>query len=296
NTITLVTVSNNHFIALLAVLAKSIDANHLSDEFVDMYIVDDNISFRNKQKLQRSIINPRLKVIWVAMEEVLARGKNALPNDSSSFPLSVYIRLCLPNFLPARLEKAIYLDADTLVLEEIAKLWRIEMGDKMIAGVVDRAKVVSSNWGGIKNYKELGLSEDIKYFNSGVLIINLKEWRINNITETLFKCLKANKKWLNFPDQYGLNVVFANQWFELDHRWNCIPFSDEKHPYIIHFIGRKPIFKEYDYNEEYKRLFFNYLELTEWKDFRQKSELSRLAKKLYNKSIKKLKSIFQTNG
>jgi len=127
-----------------------------------------------------------------------------------------------------------------------------------------------------------------------LLLINLEEWRRKNITERVFKCIKENQEWLNFPDQYGLNVVFANQWYELDYRWNCVPMSTEKQPFIIHFIGRKPIFKGYNYNEQYKQLFFSYLKLTEWRNFKQKSEFDRLAKKLFNKGVKKFKNIFPT--
>jgi lipopolysaccharide biosynthesis glycosyltransferase len=290
-TISLVSVCDNHFISLLAALAKSIDVNHRSDELIHYYIVDDNISLRNKQRLERSLANPLLKIIWVSMSDVLAQMNGSLPNDNSSFPLSVYMRLILPFFLPEDVKKVIYLDVDMLVLEDVAKLWHTDIANKIVAGVVDRSQVVSSSWGGIKNYKELGLLEDTKYFNTGLMLINLDEWKREKITERVFKCIKENQKWLNFPDQYGLNVVFANQWHELDRRWNCVPMANEENPFLIHFIGRKPIFKGYNYNEKYKQFFFSYLKLTEWKDFKQKSEFDRLAKKLFNKGVKKLKSI-----
>ena len=67
---------------------------------------------------------------------------------------------------------------------------------------------------------------------------------------------------LIFPINMGLNVIFANQWFELDHRWNTFATLNEKDPYIIHFIGRKPIYSSYENNESYATDFFSYLQLT----------------------------------
>jgi len=87
------------------------------------------------------------------MDDAVGQGSN-LPNDKSSFPLSIYIRLFLPFFLPQHVKKAIYLDADMLVLEDVAKLWNTDIGEKIVAGVVDRSQVVSSSWGGIQNYRE----------------------------------------------------------------------------------------------------------------------------------------------
>jgi lipopolysaccharide biosynthesis glycosyltransferase len=290
--ITLITVADNYFIPLLAALTKSIDVNHRSDELIDYYIVDDDISPVNKRRLQEGLKNPKLNIIWVAMNEALPPSY-PLPLDNSSFPYSIFVRLCLPFFIPEEVERIIYLDADMLVLEDISTLWYTNIGEHTIAGVVDRSEVVSSEWGGIKNYKELGLPPETKYFNTGVLLINLEQWRSENRTQRLLQCISENGSYLNFPDQYALNVVFANEWYELDRRWNSFPMIPVEDPFLIHFIDRKPIFKRYDYSAKYKELFFHYLDQTDWKNYKLRSEFSRLSKKAYDMAVKKLKKAFQ---
>ena len=82
--------------------------------------------------------------------------------------------------------------------------------------------------------------------------MNPKKWRELNSTERILKCVKENSKYTNFPDQYGLNVVFADEWLELDTKWNCYAVSEEPNPYLIHFIGVKPMYSSYSYNPDYK--------------------------------------------
>lgn len=271
---------------MLAALLKSIEINHSSAEKIDYYLVGDEVSEKNKQKLDESIDKDLISIQWLKMSEITPKGLK-LPLDYSSFPLNIYIRLFIPYFIPVHIEKVIYLDVDMIVLEDISKLWNTILGDKVIAGVTDRSGVVSNEWLGIKNYKELGISPDTKYYNSGLLLINPKQWRKLNITGKIISCIQDNIKFADFPDQYGLNVVFADQWLELDPRWNCQAMLAAENPFIIHFTGRKPIYRSYDYNLSYKDQFYKYLRQTGWNNYKPLGEYRRLLKKIYNKFEKK---------
>ncbi|WP_069659966.1 glycosyltransferase family 8 protein [Arcticibacter eurypsychrophilus] len=284
--ITVVTVCDNHYAVLLAALLKSIEVNYKADSAINLYIVEDGLIKQNKDKIIGSVSKDVFHIYWLKLSEIIP-DKSNLPLDASSFPLNVYARLFIPHFISPLLEKVIYLDVDMIMEEDIQELWKIDLQDKVIGGVVDRSGVVSSTWGGISNYKELGLSPDTKYFNSGLLILNPKKWRELNCTERILKCVNENKKYTNFPDQYGLNVVFADQWLQLDSKWNCYAVSKEPNPYLIHFIGIKPIYSSYAYNEDYKNRFYHYLQLTQWNGFKPHNSYKRLLKKLYNKLIKK---------
>jgi lipopolysaccharide biosynthesis glycosyltransferase len=285
--VSIVTVCDNHFVILLAALIKSIELNHKSEERIDFYIVEDNLTIDNKTKLIKSIGSGKVSFKWLKMKDVVPKDIK-LPLDDSSFPLNVYVRLFIPYFIPQNLEKVIYLDVDMIVLEDISKLWNIDMEDRIIAGVVDRSEVISCTWCGINNYKELSFNPESKYFNSGLLVIKPIEWRKQNIAQKVIDCINKYQQYAYFPDQYGLNVIFIDQWKELDKRWNNSSLEVEKHPFIIHFAGRKPIYKSYDFNMEYQKIFYEYLHLTEWKNYKPVSEIIRLLKKLYNKVEKKM--------
>src|SRR5690606_12610757 len=177
-------------------------------------------------------------------------------------PICAYIRLCAPYFLPKHIKRAIYLDVDMIVMKDISHLWNVDIGNYVIGAAIDRADKVSTPRGGIPNYKELGIPDESKYFNSGLLIIDLEAWRNMNATQLVINAIRDNYQYVTFSDQYGLNVVFANNWFELDPNWNRYPQESHKKPFLIHFTGMKPIFKSYDFNAEYKRVYYEILQST----------------------------------
>jgi len=288
DTITLVLVCDNHLVVMLGVLLKSIERNHIGKEFINIYIVNDGINKINIDKVNRSISSHKIRLIWKTLKQAIPMGVS-LPLDRTSFPVCAYARICAPYFLPKHIKKAIYLDVDMLVLEDINQLWNINIGNYTIAAVLDRSEKVSSPWGGIKNYMELGMNPDSKYFNSGLLIINLEKWRSENATELVIKAVNDNSGYVTFADQYGLNIVFINNWFELNSKWNSYSQNDIEDPYLIHFTGMKPIFKGYNYNEKYKDIFYNYIKLTPWSDFKPQSDYMRFVKKFWNVLIKKMR-------
>lgn len=285
--ITIAIVSDDHYVILLAALLKSIEINHHSMEKIEVFVIDDGISKSNKEKILASISSPLLSINWVKMKDIIPDNIK-LPTDNSSFPLNIYARLFIPYFISKDIEKVIYLDVDMLVLDDIFNLWNIDIENDILAAVVDRVKTVSNSWGGIKNYKELGIAPETKYFNSGLLLINPIRWRNSDITRKVINCVEENKEYAGYPDQYGLNVVLANKWLELDPLWNNYSIYEENDPKIIHFIGRKPIYKTYSSNPEYKEEFYKYLNLTAWKNFKEISEPRRYLKKILNVLTKKI--------
>lgn len=287
--ITLITVCDNNLVMMLAALLTSIEQNHTSSEKIDLYIVDDAINEKNKKKLNAVV--GKMNVIWKKLSDVFPNHLK-IPLDKTTFPANVYARLCIPYFIDPDVDKAIYLDVDMIVLEDISKLWHTDIGNFNLAAVTDRSEVVSSPWGGIKNYSELGLNPNSKYLNAGMLVLKPKMWRKLNLTEKAFRVRIENINVMTWGDQYCINVVFNENWFVLDRRWNSFAQENIENPYLIHFTGIKPIFKSYTGNKRYKEIFFDYLNKTEWTGFKQKSTLFRLSlagKKL----LKKIMMIFR---
>ncbi|MBV8885384.1 MAG: hypothetical protein JO235_15515, partial [Chroococcidiopsidaceae cyanobacterium CP_BM_RX_35] len=133
--------------------------------------------------------------------------------------------------------------------------------------------------------KELGISSDCKYFNAGVLVINLKKWRAENMSEKVIEYVIKNPKFILWADQDGLNPVLAGKWNMLNPRWNQqssihdfsfwkdSPFSEEMyndvvhHPYIIHFSAPYKPWNSLKAHPS-KHLFFQYLDMTAWSGWR----------------------------
>ncbi len=282
-TISIVLASDNHYAVLIAALIKSIEIKHLSDELLSFTIIDGGISKKNKEKLQNSINTKTTTLSWVKPNDIIP-AEITIPVDGSTYPLSAYLRLFAPYAVGLNCKKLIYMDVDMIVYEDISKLYHVDIGD-FAAGAVQDDFLIAKN--AIPNYQELNIPADTKYFNSGLLLINTEKWIASNVIDNVIKCLITNRKHVNYPDQYALNVVLSNEWYELDRVWNCSAVLDfPSEPVIVHFLNVKPIFKSCDAKEEYKKDFFRLLSLTAFNDFKPIADYQRWLKKVFTKAKK----------
>jgi len=103
-----------------------------------------------------------------------------------------------------------------------------------------------------------------------------------NATQLVMNAVDQNSEFADYPDQYGFNVVFANNSFELDPRWNNFAENINTDPFIIHFSGLKPLFKGYNFNMDYKDLFYELLKETPWTEYSPRSSFRSQTKKMLN--------------
>ena len=291
DTIRIVMASDNNYAILIAALLKSVETNHITGEPLEFYIISDGIRKVNMRRISDTI-NPKIsRIIWLDKNEIVPPDVQ-LPLDNSGFPLTTYLRVFATSVVPVGTEKLIYLDVDMIVQDDISKLWHVDIGDCVVGAVQDLAKIVGSDWGGIPNWQALGMKKEAKYFNAGLLLINVKKWWEEDVTTEFIKCMEVNRKHVNMVDQYGLNVVLHNRWFELDKRWNSFSAAELPDPYLIHFLDVKPIFSTYRHSDKYKQEFYRYLSYTPWKSFKPRSGNYILMVKARNKIKKKLSRIF----
>lgn len=279
--ITVVCVCDNHYAILLAALIKSVESNHQTSEKLNFYVVEDGVSEKNKQRITSSVNPEMITINWLAMADCLPKDAK-LPVDRSNLPLNIYARLFIPYFIPKTIKKVIFLDVDMIMLEDISRLWNTDLEGNIVGAVQDQFIQIVSRWGGVANYEELGIPADNKYFNSGLMVMDIEKWEAADITNRVIKCVSDYKEHAFFPDQYGLNAILASSWKVLDPLWNRFAYSEEERPFLIHFTGRKPIYKSYEFSEKYKAIFYSYLNMTGWKNFKPIGETSRYLKKINN--------------
>ena len=285
DTISIAVASDNFYAILIAALLKSIDLNHKSGEHIDFYIIDDGISSKAKKRIQTIADPSRITIIWVTGKQLIPENMH-IPVDTSGFPLTTYLRIFVPYLAGARLDKILYLDVDIILRDDVSKLWNMDIGDNIIGASQDVGLTFDCEWGGVPNYKSLGLAGDTKYFNAGVELINAKKWREENISTVVITALIEYKDHVRLGDQYGLNVALANKWQEMGPNWNWFAYKADEGAALIHFLDIKPIFDTYNSQESLKQEFFKYLDMTPWKGFKPISGRNRRIRKIYNK-IKK---------
>src|SRR6516165_5662678 len=109
----------------------------------------------------------------VAMTRMLPRSPRYVVE--TAFPL------LLSDLLPEFVERVLFLDPDTLVLDDVATIWETDVSDSALAAVADQAIPLCSSPRGVKDWSSFGIPETAPYFNAGVMLINLTRWRRLNI-------------------------------------------------------------------------------------------------------------------
>jgi lipopolysaccharide biosynthesis glycosyltransferase len=151
------------------------------------------------------------------------------------YTVAIYFRLFIPNMFP-QLDKAIYLDADMVILEDVAKLYDIDLHDNLLGGVSD---AIIASRKEFRDYAELGcgIYPYTRYFNSGMMLMNLdamREFDLEGKFEFLFNTYGFETV---CPDQDYLNVICKDRVLYLDEGWDkmAIDGNYKGRPMIVHY-------------------------------------------------------------
>lgn len=201
----------------LATMLHSLLANVDSGVSIRLYLIDGGFTARTRRQLTDLVERHPLPVSisWVSTDlSEFAR----LPTLPYLSPVS-YARLKLPGLLPD-VDRAIYVDADLVVQGDVLELWQTDVGEAPIGAVQDFGVPTVSAPYGIRAYDELELEPTRKYFNSGVLLIDMTTWRKQHLSERALQYLNEYSDELQIADQEALNVAVQDQWHRLDPTWN----------------------------------------------------------------------------
>jgi len=123
--------------------------------------------------------------------------------------VETYYRFFIPKILP-ELERVIYIDGDTVIIGDISELWNEYLEDGIVAGVVQ-------NPGDPEEHLKIFGSKYYRYFNAGVLLLKLEEFKKLYTLETLpamivdlYEKFKSNNV-LWCADQEVLNYLFNGE-------------------------------------------------------------------------------------
>lgn len=236
----LVTIDKN-YIPPLSVMLNSYGDVHKDTE-THLYIAyssltEDDICFLRQVAEHNGIIlhDIRIKEQWFAGTPVLER----LPEES-------FYRLLAFRYLPQEVHRCLYLDPDIIIRHSILSLYYMEMGDHYIAA--------ASHTYGAKNklnLLRLGLFENKRYINSGIMLMNLDAIRRDFTLESILKSLNENIQKLFMGDQDLINILFGRNVLLIDeriynldertfrHYKDSFHLQDvEKQTAIIHYNGK----------------------------------------------------------
>lgn len=248
--------TDKNYIPYCKTVMLSVTENLSSDNKAHFYIINDGLSFNEKRVLKS--LNADITYIDIDSSTLDMFNDIEIPSYISKMS---FARLLLPEFLPD-IEKIIYLDIDTLVVDDISKLYNTDLGENYLGGVEDVNKTLLS--------QTLDIDND-KYINAGVLLMSLKNLRNLNIKNML---PKLNFEKYKLGDQDLINDIFRDKIQLLSPRWNMhhnfhfhlpkfVPedfedFNDScLNPSIIHFVGKNKPWQKNSTNP-YTNLYLEY--------------------------------------
>ena len=176
---------------------------------------------------------------------------------------SIYLRIFIPSLFP-NYDKVLYLDADIVVIDDIAKLYFEDIGDNLLGAITD--DVINTNET-FTNYSAsvLGLDNG-KYFNSGILVMNLNGLRKDKIEEKFVHLLSNYNFDTIAPDQDYLNYLCRGKVKFIHKGWDKMPIEDktfvDEPLHLVHYnMFQKPWLYE---NVLYEEHFWDYAQKTEF--------------------------------
>lgn len=149
-----------------------------------------------------------------------------------------YGRLLLVDFIDE--DQVLYLDSDLIIEEDVLTVDKFDFQGNILAAVGGGKFRYTL---GHKFYiNQLGIDPDLDYFNDGVMLLNLREWRTRNIKDQCLKIAGLYPMELPSHDQSLLNITCMGKFAKLPSSFNCEwgpggarPEVSEK--MILHFIG-----------------------------------------------------------
>ena len=144
--------------------------------------------------------------------------------DNPRLGVEAFYKTLIPLVLPDDVERAIYLDCDTIVLGDVNELWTVDFGEQYLAAVQDAWIPYLSSVEGVARWKELGYSAEAPLFNSGLMVLNLQKLRADSIPTLAHNYASRFKEKMNrFGDQEVFNALLGGRWKPLDLTWNLVP-------------------------------------------------------------------------
>ncbi|KAL0419943.1 UNVERIFIED_CONTAM: putative galacturonosyltransferase-like 4 [Sesamum radiatum] len=186
--------------------------------------------------------------LWVRHEaEVLSRLKSTFPylsfkvytfdakrvrglisksiRQALDQPLN-YARIYLGEILPQEVKRLIYLDSDIVMVDNVAKLWGVDLKENVLAAP-EYCHANFTRYFSQEFWSDSELSRTFEgrqpcYFNTGVMVVDVEKWRNGNYTQKVedWMVVRKQKRIYHLGSLPPFLLVLAGNIEPIDHRWN----------------------------------------------------------------------------
>lgn len=201
-------ITDDNYVIPTVVAITSAIKNKCKNAKYNFFIINSNISDYHKNKI-KELENNEIGVNINFIDADINKYKNL--NVHTHVPVTALLKFDLPNLL--NLNKVLYLDGDIIVKKCLKDFYNLNIENYYLAAIRDM--------GGELTQKFNEKIEVDKYFNSGVLLLNLEKIRNENLFDILVKTKAEHPEW-KCMDQDVMNYVMGSKALWADLKYNCM--------------------------------------------------------------------------
>ncbi len=269
--------SNDGYARHLAASMCSLFDNNQREETIRVYILSNRLSKGNLEHFQAITEKYGREMVVIELGDVRSRFPYEI--DTGVFDVSTMSRFFMAEMIPESEDRILYLDCDTIVVDSLAGMWEEPLDGYAVAAVMEPTV-------GSMIKAPIGLEKDDAYYNAGVLLINLAEWRTDNVQQELIEYYRQKGGKLFANDQDTINGALKNRIKTLEPKYNFFtnlryfPYSSlvlrtgayatvtrkqfetaKKNPALLHYLGDERPWKAGNLNP-YRKHYEKYLAMT----------------------------------
>ena len=201
--------SDDGYAHVLAASIISLMDNNKDTDGLQIHILDCGLREESKKKITQMCRSYGVSTEYVHVGNI---SKNInIDMNMQRWPQSALARLFMPSLLH-NLDKVLYLDCDTVICGSLSELWETDLNGY-------HAAMVSDGHNGYLR-KQMGISPDGEYFNSGMILASLERWRQSGIEKQFIEFIVSQNGYVQFADQPVINAVLDGRIRALSLKYN----------------------------------------------------------------------------
>jgi lipopolysaccharide biosynthesis glycosyltransferase len=205
---------DQNFTTPVYVLLTSIFTNNASYH-ISFHVIAEGLDKITKDDISLFVEKNNGSISYYSVEKKVVQ-QFILSKDAPHVTSATYYRLFFPELVSESINYLLYLDTDIIVIGDLGRLFQTSLSPFPLGAVAD-PKIIKR--------PDLGIDNGGGYFNAGVLLIDLKEWKRQRVTEKTVEFLNSSGEKIVLGDQDALNFVLANNWHKLQRCYN-VTFYD----------------------------------------------------------------------
>lgn len=262
--------SDDVYAEFVTIALVSLLENNKSFPNIRIHLLSNAITESNIEIISNLVSSYQRLLCIYKVNDIKERLGIAVPQTIS---ISSYLRLFLASIIPNKVNKILYIDTDAIINKSLETLWKIDLKDNLVAGVLDSVSTHAKF--------AIGLKSNEAYINAGFLLINLLLWRKENIEYKFLQFLLDHKGIVYHHDQGLINIICRGRKLILPIQYNMVtnffvfPYRNYRHilpfyseeeflygrenPVYIHFtagVANRPWMKHCRHPQ--KQLFLDY--------------------------------------